>query len=134
MPEGETGSCDFTCGLEIQEYFYRLWTENYLNPPSEEEAVTEEERDSRVEAGRLLYQSNSCFVCHGAGGEGGLGGALTSTSLDYLGLASIIEFGMSGTTPKMPACTPSGNCASQIADYVWVEFLEGTLTENGGIR
>lgn len=135
MPEGEAAACDFDCGLKIQEYFYRTWTEDYLNPPVSTEPVSSAVSAQRVAAGKALYdgaEGNGCFACHGETGEGGFSVAIIGTSLNYASLADLIAVGI--TSEGMLPCAPAGNCGSQIADYIWVEFLNGVLTENGGVK
>ena len=94
---------------------------------------TQAEITARTAAGKSLYDgttgSNTCFRCHGPNGNDGGFNDLTATALGYDEIISILENGEGGL---MPACT-GGNCASQLADYIWVEFLGKTLTADGGI-
>lgn len=89
----------------------------------------------RVAAGLALYEegnaaNNSCVLCHGADGAGGLSEAITDSTRTYDELVTLIGNGGGG----MPECAPAGNCAEQLTDYVWVTFLNGTLTNDGGTR
>lgn len=97
---------------------------------------TQAEIDARVAAGLALYEAdnaagNICTNCHGVDGTLANFDQITDTTRDYAGLVSILE---NGEGTLMPACKPAGNCAEQIADYIWVQFLGGTLTNDGGTR
>ena len=96
---------------------------------------TQAEIDMRVAAGLALYAegnaaNNACVLCHGADGTGGLSEAITDSTRTYDELVTLIGNGGGG----MPACAPADDCAEQLTDYVWVEFLGGTLTNDGGTR
>ena len=150
MPVNFPESCDYECGLNIQHSFYRYWTNQNLSSSSSSlntaassssqqsssssssGAISEAETQQRVANGLDLYESNNCAICHGESGQGNPEGtlSLTGTERTYQSITFIIE---DGVPQNMPPCSGE-NCASQIADYVWVEFLGGTLTESGGIR
>lgn len=151
MPEGFPESCDFECGLNIQHFFYREWTEKYRanvsasstgsstsqqSSSSSAGGITEEQVQERVAAGLGFYQTNSCAACHGESGQGVPEGnlSLRDSERTYQSLTFIIEDGAQGDAGlNMPPCE-GVNCGPRIADYVWVEFLGGTLTESGGFR
>ncbi len=108
--------------------------------PAEPEGVSEQERAERVAAGKALYEASTCSGCHGADGTGGPFGPIVAgitaggnscdlcNNDDYDGIKKIIEEGKG----PMPACTPAGDCAAQIADYVWNELNGKDLPVVGG--
>ncbi|HEY7772345.1 MAG TPA: c-type cytochrome [Marinagarivorans sp.] len=95
---------------------------------------TQQEIDERVAAGASLYVNNSCMTCHGSDGSsvGISPRALTDFPGSYDEMMVIIRDGVSGSA--MPACAPVGDCAMQLTDYIWVEFLGYTLTNDGGVK
>lgn len=129
MPEGNADACDYECGLNIQHYFYSLWSSPAGQEPDPNAPVSQAESDNRVSAGLTLYGSEGCGACHGDDGTQAGFDIIVDSTRTYNSVRNIIQLGAG----LMPACEAE-NCASQIADYVWVEFLGGTLTESGGIR
>ena len=140
MPNTAPGTCDSVCADAVSEYL-RSWTyENgtfvdpMLSAPGSSTGPTQQEIDDRVAAGLALYTDaqNGCSACHEDDGtKVGLSPrALTDYSGSYNEMMVIIRDGVSGTL--MPACEPAGDCAMQLTDYIWVQFLGNTLTIDGG--
>ncbi|MDZ7925558.1 MAG: c-type cytochrome [Marinagarivorans sp.] len=149
MPPGKETSCENDCAEAIATYI-RSWTAatgEYVassSPAVSSSSVAQSsssvmssssssapadplpaEVDVRVAAGKVLYGSNGCGVCHGDDGKTATFDLITDSTRTYADIESIIANGKG----LMPACkTPAGACASSITDYVWVEFLGKTLT------
>ena len=154
MPTTEPSDCDSTCANAVSEYL-RSWTYadgSFVDPmltvtsssaamsssmassSSVPSGPTQQEINDRVAAGAALYvdADNNCSVCHGNDGTavGISPRALTDFSGSYDEMMVIIRDGVSDTL--MPACAPDGDCAMQLTDYIWVQFLGNTLTTGGG--
>lgn len=153
MPTTEPSNCDSDCANAVSEYL-RSWTyedgsfvDPMLSAPSSSAGAssstasssvpsgpTPEEVAARVATGLALYADvdNSCAACHGDDGAavGIAPRALTGYSGSYEEMMVIIRDGVTGTA--MPACKPAANCAEQLTDYIWVQFLGNTLTTDGG--
>ena|GEM_PF-2235273 len=93
-----------------------------------EPVVSAQERQARIAAGEAIFKTGAvaCTACHGANGNSGAFGSIllsnsnnicTTCSTSYDDLVNILENGVPGSA--MPACEPEGNCATQLADYVW---------------
>ena len=123
------------CATQLTDYIWVQFLGGTLTSDGGERPVssgpTQAEIDARVAAGRALYTDSNgdgCSGCHGATGSEGPFNNLTTTQLDYASIVSVLE---AGSPPLMPSCS-GADCASQLADFIWVEFVGGTLTENGG--
>ncbi|BCD97278.1 c-type cytochrome [Marinagarivorans cellulosilyticus] len=151
MPLGASTTCESQCAEDVAAYM-RSWTAetgDFVLPNTSSSAAssssassssapsgpTQDEIDARVAAGKALYDGasdNICSACHGADGTavGISPRSLTDFTGSYDDMMAIIRDGVSGTA--MPACTPAGDCAMQLTDYIWVSFLGYTLTNDGG--
>ncbi len=132
---------DADCATKIADYIWvEFWGGTLTENGGDRVIPTAPTDAERVAAGKAIYEAADggkglpCATCHGADGNGTTESILDSTR-DYDQLVSIIGMG-GGTMSAGFACNTTAypDCATQIADYIWVEFLDGTLTADGGER
>ena len=105
-----------------------------------ENAVSEEVRNERVTKGLAFYQkaTNTCVVCHGGVGQGGIGGSLENCDAcgTWEGLRAYIEVAMPDGGSNEDGVGPDdcvGECAQGITDWIWNVVNGWALTEVNGV-
>ena len=136
---GGAGRCVGQCSEDVTAYMLILPYDD--NGGDQGSPINASAQKTRVEAGRQLYGDNACSLCHKDDGSTTvLQGESTVYSLHNCPSCARYDelvAAIGGTMPKgddgeFGPASCSGDCAKKIADYIWVEYLDGTLTTKGG--
>ena len=92
----------------------------------------------RVTAGRGLYTSKACVICHGEDGRMNVGNNITLFNCPSCGtwtqLKERIEASMPPASGNLSPSDCVEACAERTADWIWVEVNGWSLTPDGGTR
>ncbi|HEY7772413.1 MAG TPA: cytochrome c [Marinagarivorans sp.] len=158
MPKNSAGNCVDDCARDTAAYILNGYSTTVDGQSSStsvsasnsssstptigdvENAVSEEIRIERVAKGQTFFQAaaNTCVVCHGANGEGGIGGSLENCDVcdTWEGLKTYIEVAMPDGGTAEGGASPEdcvGECAEAITDWIWNSVNGWALTSVGGV-
>ena len=158
MPKGSASNCIDDCARDTAAYILNGYSATVGGESSStamssssaasstptsgnvENAVSEEVRNERVTKGLAFYQkaTNTCVICHGGSGQGGIGGSLENCDAcgTWEGLRAYIDIAMPDGGSAENAVTPeacTGECAQGIADWIWNVVNGWALTDVNGV-